>query len=130
MDINYAVIGRRIRKLREERNLTQAQLAELADISVTHLSHIETANTKLSLPVFISIASNLHVKLDELVRESASTGSTYCDEMADMISGCYSGEQQILYSTIKTVKSALDTHVKEYRSFGYSDSQPASHIIE
>ena len=54
------------------------------------------------------------------------------DRSPGACNGCpeYSACRFDKYSTIKSVKSALDTHVKEYRSFGYSDSQPASHIIE
>ena len=53
--MDYYEIGQRIRRFRKARGITQEQLAEAVGISVTHMSHIETANTKLSLPVFIDI---------------------------------------------------------------------------
>ena len=55
--MNYAKIGMRVRLFRQKRGLSQEQLAELADISVTHMSHIETGNTKLSLQVLVDIAN-------------------------------------------------------------------------
>ena len=50
--MNYYEIGQRIRKFRKAYNLSQEQLAEMVGISTTHMSHIETGNTKLSLPEF------------------------------------------------------------------------------
>ena len=43
--IDYAAIGRHIREKRLERGLSQEKLAELSDVGVTHISHIETGNT-------------------------------------------------------------------------------------
>ena len=50
--MKYYDIGQRIRHYRKACGLSQEALADKADISVTHMSHIETGNTKLSLPVF------------------------------------------------------------------------------
>lgn len=47
--MDYYAIGQRVRKFRKSQNLSQEQLAELVNISTTHMSHIETGNTKLSL---------------------------------------------------------------------------------
>ena len=49
--MNYYEIGQKIRKIRKAHGLSQEQLAERINISTTHMSHIETGNTKLSLPV-------------------------------------------------------------------------------
>lgn len=43
--IDYKQIGVKIRKARLEKKITQEQLAALADVGVTHISHIETGNT-------------------------------------------------------------------------------------
>ena len=50
--MDYYAIGQRIRKFRKAQNLSQEALAEQANISTTHMSHIETGNTKLSLQVW------------------------------------------------------------------------------
>ena len=65
--MNYYEIGQRIRKYRRAVNLSQEELAEKVGISVTHMSHIETGNTKLSLPVLVEIAIILSVQTDELL---------------------------------------------------------------
>ena len=54
--MDYYAIGQRIRKRRKAQNLSQEQLAERIGISTTHMSHIETGNTKLSLSVLVDIS--------------------------------------------------------------------------
>ena len=49
MEINYKDIGVRVKQERINKNITQEKLAELSGVSVTHMSNIENANTKLSL---------------------------------------------------------------------------------
>ena len=53
--MDYIQIGRRIRNIRKSKNMTQEKLAEIVDISLTHMSHIETGSTKLSLPVLADV---------------------------------------------------------------------------
>ena len=64
--MNYYNI-KKIRKYKKIANMSQEQLAECVGISVTHMSHIETGNTKLSLPVLVSIADALNVSTDTLI---------------------------------------------------------------
>ena len=55
-EVDYERIGKRIRKLRIEKGLTQAALSAMADCSNNYLSHVETAQTKITLgikPAFI-----------------------------------------------------------------------------
>ncbi len=55
----YYEIGQRIRKYRKAYNLSQELLADKMQISTTHMSHIETGNTKLSLAVLVKVAEVL-----------------------------------------------------------------------
>ena len=59
--MKYFDIGQRIRRYRKACGLSQEALAQKVGISVTHMSHIETGNTKLSLPVLAKIAEELSV---------------------------------------------------------------------
>ena len=64
--MKYFDIGQRIRRYRKACGLSQEALAQKVGISVTHMSHIETGNTKLSLPVLAKIAEELSVGTDAL----------------------------------------------------------------
>lgn len=63
--MDYYTIGQQIRKIRKSRSLSQEKPAEKIEIPVTHMSRIETGNTKLSLPVFVKQSNVLEVPTDE-----------------------------------------------------------------
>lgn len=48
-DFNREIVGKNIKEKRVQEHLTQAQLAEMIDISVVHLSHIENGTVNMSL---------------------------------------------------------------------------------
>lgn len=68
--LNYIKLGRNIQKYRQEKNLTQAQLAEIISVSNVFISHIETASTKPSLETLVNIANTLGTTVDELLKDS------------------------------------------------------------
>lgn len=47
MKMNYEALGRKIKEVRRKQNMTQEYLAEKVDLSVSHISNIETAKTKV-----------------------------------------------------------------------------------
>ncbi|MCR5650857.1 MAG: helix-turn-helix domain-containing protein [Lachnospiraceae bacterium] len=114
--MNYFEIGQRIRKYRREKHLSQTQLAERVKISVTHLSHIETANTKLSLPVFVKIADALGIRTDALLRDVSEEDYGLRNSISDLLDGASLGELNIIYGLVKTTKSELGKNVGRYRS--------------
>ena len=67
MDIQYDVIGNRIRLRRKELGLKQCQLAEQLNISNNHVSSIENGREKPSLETLLGICNILHVTPDYLL---------------------------------------------------------------
>ena len=108
--MDYYKIGQRIRKFRKANNLSQEQLAEKIGISVTHLSHIETGNTKLSLQVLVNIADCLSVQTDELLYDTNIKNSYLKEEILDTISNCSTQDFYILRDIIKAAKYSLDKY--------------------
>jgi transcriptional regulator with XRE-family HTH domain len=64
--------GASIRVLREERGLTQAQLAEAASVSSTYLGIIERGENVPTLSVILQLAKGLQVHPMELFRDYPS----------------------------------------------------------
>ena len=62
----YRHLGLNIAYYRKERGLSQSQLAELVDISRTHMSRIEIADCAVSLDVVFDICDALGVKPSQL----------------------------------------------------------------
>ncbi len=111
--MNYYEIGQRIRKYRKACNLSQEQLAEKIGISTTHMSHIETGNTKLSLPVFVDIANTLSVQTDALLYDIPQINKTAIkQEITEILNSCSQRDMYVLNDVIKTVKTSLDKYVK------------------
>lgn len=67
----YRVIGTNIKHYREQANLTQVQLAEQAQISISYLSKIEASgcSKSLSISVLNQIANVLCVEIIEFFKE-------------------------------------------------------------
>ena len=63
-EVDYEKIGARIKRLRTEKGLTQAELSDMAGCSNNYLSHVETAQSKVSLSVLLQIATALNTSLD------------------------------------------------------------------
>lgn len=74
---DYTAIGKRIRKYRWEKDISQEELAEAVGVSTTHMSHIETGATKLSLSVFIKISIALDISADLLLKDNAQPDYIY-----------------------------------------------------
>lgn len=70
MDLNYEIIGRRIKEIRQHKRLTQEKLAEMCNLSASYISYIESAKKKrASLESLVKIANNLGVTVDTFLNE-------------------------------------------------------------
>ena len=110
--MDYYKIGQRIRRIRKARGLSQEQLAEKVDISTTHMSHIETANTKLSLPVFVAIAEALEVQADALLYDQPKDSvSNALHDIACQLESCSANQARIIAEIIHATKRAFDAYL-------------------
>ena len=103
--MDYSAIGRLVREVRKARGISQETLAEQVDISTTHMSHIETASTKLSLPVLAALARALSVSTDYLLY---GNGTNAHEEVDAVLDACSERQLQILAEVVKSTKAALD----------------------
>ena len=70
MELDYKAIGKRVKIARIKADMTQERLAELAGISPTHMSNIETGTTRVSLSAIVNLANALSVTSDDLLCDS------------------------------------------------------------
>ena len=106
--MDYDAIGQRVREIRKARGISQEALAEQVDISTTHMSHIETASTKLSLPVLAALAQALSVSTDYLLYGGANAH----EEVDAILDACSERQLQILAEVVKSTKAALDRYAE------------------
>ena len=67
--MDMIAVGNRIKEAREQAHLTQEDLAEIVDISPTHMSVIERGAKTPRLDTFVRIANALCVSTDALLQD-------------------------------------------------------------
>lgn len=110
--MDYFSIGQRIRKTRKVHGLSQEALAEEIGISTTHMSHIETGNTKLSLPVLVDISRVLEVPADDLLFEHREIDRKKAmNEIVRLLDSCSTQELKIMEDVLRAVRTSLKIHL-------------------
>lgn len=106
--IDYTDIGNRIRISRQNQKITQEKLAELAGISIPHLSNIELGKTKLSLPAIVNISNALQVSVDELLCGNVKQGKALLkNEHMIQLEDCSTDELKVINSMVRVMKEFL-----------------------
>ena len=110
--MDYYAIGQRIRKRRKAQNLSQEQLAEKIGISTTHMSHIETGNTKLSLHVLVDISLVLGTTTDDLLFDSSNNQKNIASkEIQELLNACSPQQAKVIAEIIRSTKIAMDKYI-------------------
>lgn len=60
-------IGLRIRRIRQQRLLSQQQLSQITNIQKSRLGRIERGETKLAVDELVAISKALNVKVEQLL---------------------------------------------------------------
>ena len=114
--MDYYAIGQRIRKFRKAHDWSQEELAEKVEISTTHMSHIETGSTKLSLPVLVSLANVLDVRTDDLLFDrTQDSHNAAVSEITEILSQCTTQQVRFLGDLIRASKKAMNQYLAEER---------------
>ena len=108
--LDYKALGQRIKAARGVAGYTQEVLAERANLSTDHVSHIETANTKLSLPAIVAIANALGVGVDKLLSDNIYQSKAHLtDDVADLFSDATTDECYVMLHAARGVKQSMRT---------------------
>lgn len=85
-EIDYEAMGKRIREKRKEMKLTQEKLAEMIDISPSHVGEIERGSSVCSLPVLVNLATTLGLNLELLVKgiRTENAGSAFSEIVEEL----------------------------------------------
>jgi len=114
VEVNYFDIGSRIKTQRLKLKITQEKLAELTELSISHMSSIENGKTKLGLPTVIKIANALEVSVDELLCGSLMRGKQVIqNEFTELLSDCSPEESGIILDTVNALKRSLRVKNRE-----------------
>ena len=108
MSLNYKLIGQRLKESRIQRRISQAELAERIDMSVSYISHIETAKKQASLEALVRIANVLGVTVDHMLNGNQTSDPTeYRTDLVQLLEDCTSYEKRIIYEIASAAKKSL-----------------------
>ena len=107
-NINYQLVGQRVKQLRNKKHLTQEQLAEACNISTSYLGHIERGSKKLSLETAVKIAQCLHVSVDALVIDGVLENSGLLSNIEAIIKKQDKKKQEQFIRLLKILAKNID----------------------
>lgn len=100
-------LGARIRTLREERELTQKQLADRVGITAAHISLIERGERTASLGTLVCIAEVLDVSLSELFLDADLEPPKELARLSAAIAGQPIGFQRRIFRVVEEMLGAV-----------------------
>ena len=107
-DINYVEIGNKIKQKRKSLGYSQEDLAEMCNISVSYIGHIERGSKKMSIPIAVSIAHALHLRLDYLFLDAANDENEVLLSVNSLLKQGSKNQIETLLKTIKILSENID----------------------
>lgn len=77
--MDLKLLGLNIKNSRKNIKLTQAQLAEMTNLSTVHISHIEGGSVKMSVDALINICNALNITPNDILWGQFDTNSYNTD---------------------------------------------------
>ena len=100
-------LGMGLREARLEKNYTQEYLAELLNITPTHMKHIESGHRKPSIEVYFKMVEVLGFSTDSfLLKEASAKTETARRELALLLMQCDCDQLRVVQATAQAL---LDT---------------------
>ena len=96
-------LGSRVKKLRQEMNLTQAEVADALHVTPGYISNVENNRTAMSLRILIYYAKLMNTTLDSLVGslEPAYKENALDNEVMHLVAQMNDLEKQKLINTLR-----------------------------
>lgn len=105
-DINY-IIADNIKIYRKSKNLTQAELAEKAELSLDSIKRLENGKRSMSLDNFIRVVDALQVPLSFLLYENVDA-IPETEQILNILDGRCENQKKYLLHMLRTMAEALD----------------------
>lgn len=108
MEDQLVQIGNRIRKARKAKNMTQAQLADAAKVSVVFLSNIESGKQDMTTKTLIAISDALQVSTDWILRnETREANQITTGEISAELAECSAEERVMILKFVQEMKDSF-----------------------
>ena len=111
------IVADAIKALREARGLTQEQLAEKADISVSHLAKIETHARLMGMKTYIRLLEAMDIPIKEhfIHMGTAKKDMMLKEKIWYLVQDCDERETSLLIYSIEGIKKGLKEYQQDSR---------------
>ena len=111
MALDNKTIGQQIRYYRNEKKLSQEELANKVFITREYLGSIEIGAKTASLELLVLIANALDTTANDLLGENLTRSSSEADkELHEIFFDCNQDEKGILMKTLRFLKALLSEY--------------------
>ena len=107
-EIDYKLVGAKIKDKRKALGYSQEALAELCNISTSYLGHIERGSRRLSMDIAVKLAHYLNVSLDYLLLDYAGLSSGLLTNIEAIIRNQDSQKVESFLKAVKVLSENID----------------------
>ena len=106
-EIDYSLIGERIREARKKKGWSQEKLSEEIDIATAFLSRVERGHSQINLKRLAQIANALDVPMETLITGVTTSSDKYLNkELYKVLINCTPDKQKLIYNIAKAVSES------------------------
>lgn len=103
--VDFVDVGNKIKKYRELRGMTQAELSEIVGTNQKHLSRIECGYHTVNFNTIVAIAKALEISIDSLVADANdNSNEDIIQEILNDIRNMSKKQLELLQENINTLK--------------------------
>ena len=114
MNIDYYLIGQRIKEARKNKGYTQERLAEEIDVAVAYVRRLEKGNP-INLKRLTQISQTLDVSMEYLLCGTVPKEDNYLSkDFQEILRKCSPEKLKLIYNIAKTIISQPEEKIIEY----------------
>ena len=103
-NVDYKLIGQRIKEARKRAGISQEKLGELIDVATAYVSRVERGSSHVNLKKLSQISVALNTPIEELVSDTTTKSKNYLSkEFQEVLSKCTPDQQSLIYNIARIV---------------------------
>lgn len=104
-ELDFQAIGKKLKEIRQAKDLTQEYVAHKANVNTSHISNIENNRVKISLQTLVYVCNALDVTLDfVLSREYRQPNSALDNAILKELAECDEKTKEQILKIIQALK--------------------------
>jgi transcriptional regulator with XRE-family HTH domain len=100
MQSDHSALGKAVKLARQRKNLSQETLAEILDITPTHLKHIESGHRNPSVDLLFRMARALQMSLDDVIFPERQLPSLNFQKAQLLLRDCDEQQLNVIVATL------------------------------